>query len=247
MDRLIYIAMTGAKQEFERQATVANNAANTSTVGFRRQLDAFRAVPVTGGDGQPTRAFVVTSTPNADFTPGPVTQTGRPLDVAVQGDGWLTVQTLDGNEAYTRAGNIQVDPNGQLTLENGLPVMGDAGTLAVPPGSSVTIASDGSISALGPGDPANAVAVMGQLKLVNPPPAELVRGDDGLFRLRGGSPAQADPNVVLLPGALEGSNASPVSSMVAMLDSARRFEMQMKMLHTADANDQQANQILSVS
>lgn len=247
MDRLIYIAAGGARQEFERQASAANNAANSATVGFRRQLDAFRAVPLSGGAGEPTRTFVVTSTPGADFTPGPIMHTGRALDVAVQGNGWLTVQGADGREAYTRAGNIQVDPNGQLTLDNGLAVLGDNGPLAVPPGAQVTIGDDGTVSVLSQGDPPNAVAVMGKLKLVNPPPASLARGDDGLFRRRDGAPEPGDPNVSVLPGALEGSNANPVQSMVAMLDSARRFEMQMKLLQTADADEQQANQLLSLS
>lgn len=245
MDRVIYLALSGAQQAFEQQAVTENNVANVSTPGFRAQLSAYRQVPVVGGSGDPTRVFVTASTPGADFTPGPIMQTGRPLDVAVQGDGWLAVNTANGGEAYTRAGDIQINPDGgQLTI-NGLPVMGSSGPLAVPPGAAITIAKDGTISALGQGDPPNSVAVIGQLKLVNPPTSSLVRGDDGLFRLASGQPAPADPNVTVLSGALEGSNVNPVTGMVDMIAQARDFQMHMKVLQNADTNDQSANQLLS--
>src|ERR1700676_2074953 len=180
MDRLIYTAMTGAAQALEQQSVVANNLANTSTTGFRAQLANFRNVPMSFGDGsainnETTRTFVLSATPGADFTPGPISQTGNPLDVAVQGPGWLTVQTADGNEAYTRAGNLHVDQNGQVVTANNLPVIGNGGPLAVPPGSRVTIGRDGTVSVLAPGDLPTAIAVVDQLKLVNPSPATMQR------------------------------------------------------------------------
>src|SRR6478735_5481456 len=141
MDRMIYIAGAGAKQALDQQASVANNMANVSTPGFRAQLNNFRAVPVVGAE-MPTRSFVVASTPGADMRGGPIMETGRALDVALRGDGWLTVQTPDGNEAYTRAGNLQVGADGQLLTMGNLPVMGDAGPLVVPPGASVAISKD---------------------------------------------------------------------------------------------------------
>src|ERR1700751_6496519 len=134
MDRLIYTAMSGATQTLEQQAVVANNLANTSTTGFRAQLATFRAVPMGFGDGSSinddtTRTFVLSSTPGSDFTPGPIQQTGNPLDVAVQGPGWLAVQSADGNEAYTRQGNLHVDENGQLVTAGNLPVVGSGGPI----------------------------------------------------------------------------------------------------------------------
>src|ERR1700759_728858 len=137
MDRLIYTAMSGSTQALEQQAIVANNLANASTTGFRAQLETFRAVPMSFGDGSTinddtTRTFVLSSTPGADYTPGPIQQTGNPLDVAVQGPGWLSVQTTDGNAAYTRAGNLHVDANGQLVTANNLPVLGTSGPLSIP-------------------------------------------------------------------------------------------------------------------
>jgi flagellar basal-body rod protein FlgF len=247
MDRMIYIAMSGAKQAMEQQASVASNMANVSTPGFRAQLNNFRAVPVVGEEAS-TRAFVVTSTPGADMSTGPLTETGRPMDVAVRGDGWLTVQTADGGEAYTRVGNLQVGADGQLMTMDKLPVIGDAGPMAVPPGAAVMISTDGLVSAIGAGDPATNVAQVGRLKLVNPAAGDLLRGDDGLFRMRAGAAApDADPAVTLRTGVVEGSNVNPVSAMVEMIANARSFEMQMKAVKSADENDQRANQLLSMS
>ena len=247
MDRMIYVGMTGAKQAMEQQASVANNMANVSTPGFRAQINNYRAVPVVG-DETPTRAMVVATTPGTDMRSGPMMATGRALDVAVRGDGWLTVQMPDGSEAYTRVGNLQVGADGQLMTMDSRPIAGAAGPLVVPPGSSLVVAGDGLVTALGAGDPAVGAAEVGRLKLVNPPAGDLVRGDDGLFRLQAGAAApQADPTVRLLTGTLEGSNVNPVEAMVNMIANARRFEMQMKTLQTAESNDQQANKLLSSS
>ncbi|AOJ11532.1 flagellar basal-body rod protein FlgF [Burkholderia mayonis] len=253
MDRLIYTAMTGATQSLEQQSVVANNLANTSTTGFRAQLATFRAVPMNFDDGSgnvdpsTTRTYTLSSTPGADFTPGPIERTGNPLDVAVQGPGWLSVMLPDGGEAYTRAGNLHVDQNGQLVTASNLPVVGNGGPLAVPPNAQLTIGQDGTVSALMPGDPPTAVAMIDQLKLVNPDPAAMKRGDDGLFRTADGNPADADPAVRVVPNSLEGSNVNPVAAMVSMIDNARAFELQTKLIQSADQNEQAANQLLNFS
>jgi flagellar basal-body rod protein FlgF len=249
MDRMIYTAMTGAAQSLEQQSVVANNLANASTTGFRAQLSAFRNVPMNfenSGDDS-TRTFVLSSTPTADYTPGPIQQTGNPLDVAIQGPGWLSVQTADGTEAYTRSGNLHVDANGQLVTANNLPVMGANGPMAIPPGADVTIGSDGTVSALMPGDPPTAIATIDQLKLVNPDASTITRGDDGLFHTADGQPADADPTVSVAPASLEGSNVNPVSAMVDMITNARQFQLQTKLLQNADQNDQAANALLTFS
>ncbi|MGY8525700.1 flagellar basal-body rod protein FlgF [Paracidovorax citrulli] len=243
MDRMIYTALSGAKQTMDQQAAVANNLANVSTTGYRAQVNMFRAVPVVGQETQ-TRAFTLASTPGVDFKAGPLTYTERPLDIAIKGNGWLAVQTPDG-EAYTRAGSLQISPEGQLQTSTGRPVMGDGGPIAVPPGSAISIASNGVITARGPGEAANGLAQIGQLRLVNPPQNAMARGDDGLFRMREGADAvQADPNVRIVTGALEGSNVNPVEAMVDMIANARRFEMQIKMIQGADMNEQRANSLL---
>ena len=246
MDRLIYTAMTGASQAFMRQAGVANNLANASTTGFRAMEHRFRAVPVQG-PGAPTRAFVVDASVANVFDQGPLMATGRPLDVAVQGAGWIAVEGANGTEAYTRAGNLQVNVNGQLQTASGLNVLGDGGPIAIPPDNNITISPDGTVSAVPLFGTPNNVNVVGRIKLVNPPENELVRGDDGLFRLQGGAAAPADPNVRVAGGYLEGSNVNVVDQMVQMISLARQFEMQVRMLQTAEANDRAATQVLSSS
>lgn len=246
MDRLIYTAMTGASHVLQQQATVSQNLANANTPGFRAALHTFRAVPLVG-EGLPTRTFVVDSTAGADFTPGQLQQTGRPLDVAVQGEGWIAVQGADGKEAYTRNGSFQISANGLLQTRNGLNVAGDGGAITIPPDTEVTFASDGTISTVPSGANATSVIVVGRLKLVNPSPKQLERGDDGLFRLRDGANALAEESVKILPGSLEGSNVNVVEAMVSMISLARKFDMQMKLLQNADSNARQASQIMNIS
>lgn len=246
MDRLIYTAMTGAKHALEKQATTSHNLANATTTGFRAQIDQFRAVPVQGV-ALATRAFVVDSTTGSDFRAGAIQHTGRDLDIALQGEGWLAVQAADGSEAYTRLGSLKLDENGVLQTHTGLNVMGDGGQLSIPPGRNVAVARDGTISLVPNGSAATGVTSVGRLKLVNPPAADLVRGDDGLFRLKDGSPAPGDSKVTVISGALESSNVNVVDEMVNMISVARQFDMHMKMLQYAETNDNKATQLLSLS
>ena len=240
MDRMIYLAMSGAKATMQRQDVVSHNLANASTVGFRAELAAFRAVPVVG-EGASTRVYALESTPGYNPEPGPVQSTGRGLDVAMKGNAWLAVQGLDGTEAYTRAGSLDVNTEGLLTTSNGLMVMGDGGPITVPPNSEVSVGADGTISAKSGNQRPQ---VVGRLKLVTPE-APLTRGTDGLFRA--GEDLPADPTARVAGGALEGSNVSAIESMVAMISAARQFEQQMKMLKSAEEKEQSAAKLLSSS
>ncbi len=246
MDRLIYTAASGAKHILEQQATTANNLANVTTTGFRAQIDSFRAVPVLDSP-LPTRVFVVNATVGSDYSSGPLQATGRDLDVALKGKGWLTVQMADGSEAYTRHGALQMNANGLLQTSSGLTVQGDGGPITIPPETTVTIGGDGTVSAIATSTKPGAANVLGRLKLVNPPEQDLVRGDDGLFRLKDGATAPADPLVAVTGGALEGSNVSPVDSMVTMIALARSFETQMNLLKNAENNAAKATQILALN
>ena len=246
MDRLIYTAMTGAAHVLQQQAASSENLANVNTPGFRAALHTFRAVPLLG-EGLATRTFVVDSTVGANFTSGPIQQTGRELDVAVQGAGWIAVQGADGKEAYTRNGSLQLTPNGVLQTRTGLNVAGDGGTITIPPDTDITIAKDGTISTVPSGSSATSVIVVGRLKLVNPASEQLERGGDGLFRLKDGTTAIADANVGVISGSLEGSNVNSVEEMVNMISLARKFEMQMKILQSADNNARQSSQLMSIS
>lgn len=249
MDRMIYIAMTGAKHTLGQQAAMSHNLANASTTGYRSETSVLRAVPIFS-DALATRAFVVDSSAGADFRPGTMQETGRELDVAVQGPGWIAVELPDGSEAYTRDGSLHVNPNGLLQTRNGLNLRGDGGPISIPPNTLVTIARDGTVStapaAAGTSEP-NISVTIGRIKLVNPPEAQLIRGLDGLFRLAGGGEAEADTDVKLSSGALEGSNVNVVEALVDMISLSRQFEMHMKLLQNAEGNSQRASQLLSMS
>jgi len=246
MDRLIYTAMTGAKHVFMQQAGAANNLANAATVGYKAQEHRFRAVPVLG-EGMPTRAFTVDASVADVFDPGPVMFTGNDLDVSVQGKGWIALQMPDGSEAYTRAGGLQVDVNGLLQTKSGYNLAGDGGAITIPPDNNISIGFDGTVSIVSTFGLQNNVNVIGRIKLVNPPESDLVRGADGLFRLRDGQPAPVDENVSLAAGTLEGSNVNVTDAMINLISLSRQFEMQIKMLQTADANAQRADQLLSLN
>lgn len=238
--------MTGAKHILEQQATNSHNLANATTSGFRAQVDSFRAVPIVS-EGLPTRAFVIDSTVGADFQAGPIETTGRELDVAVQGKGWLTIQREDGSEGFTRNGALKLTENGVLQTANGQNIMGDGGPISIPPDTAITIAKDGTISTVSndtlPG-PSN---ILGRLKLVNPDESNLERKADGLFGTKDNSIVEADANVNVVSGALEGSNVNVVDAMVNMISLARQFETQMKLMQTAENNANKASQLFNLN
>ncbi|MCX7627803.1 MAG: flagellar basal-body rod protein FlgF [Methylophilaceae bacterium] len=245
MDRLLYIAMNGAKHSLYRLAVTAHNLANVSTNGYKAQNTAFRALPVFG-PGMPTRAFVVDTTPTADLSGGVIRTTGRPLDVAVHGRGWIAVQDANGGEAYTRNGSLQVGADGLLMTSNGLPVVGDGGPITIPADSEVTIGKDGSVTVV-TNNQYNAMTTIGRIKLVNPPDSEMVRGDDGLFRLKSGQPAPADATVNLASGALEASNVSAVDALISIIEQSRFFDLQVKLMQKADENANRTAQVMSLT
>ena len=244
MDHLIYTAMSGANTAANRQAVLANNLANVSTNGFRAELATYRSVPL-NGPGSSTRVFALETTSGHSETPGPVQRTGRNLDAMAQGNAWFAVQSLDGTEAYTRSGIFEISSTSALVTPTGLPVLSDGGApIDVPPGSEITLGTDGTISAKVPGQ---ASTNLGRLKMVTPDADNPIqRSDDGLFRGAAGDPLPFDANAKLLAGAVEGSNVNAVETMVGMIQSARQFETQMRLLQTAETNDKSASQLLNV-
>jgi flagellar basal-body rod protein FlgF len=243
MDRMLYVAMSGAKETLRAQTVNNHNLANVSTNGFRADLAAFQSRAV-DGTGYASRVYATNTTPGWDHESGALVSTGRDLDIAINGEGWLTVEGPDGAEAYTRAGDLRVDAAGQLRNGAGRLVLGEGGALNVPPYTSIFVARDGTISIVPQGQPASTTAVIGRLKLVNPPREQLDRGADGLFRLRSGTAAPSDAAVQVGAGALESSNVNAAEAMVNMIELARRFEMQVKAIRTAEENAASAAQLL---
>jgi flagellar basal-body rod protein FlgF len=246
MDRSLYVAMTGAKQIMQAQAVNNHNIANVNTVGFRADAVSFVSQPIYGV-GYPTRVNAVASDAGTDFSSGVMQSTGRNLDVAVNGNGYIAVQGTDGKEAYTRAGDLRVTVDGAVTTASGLPVLSESGPLNIPPSTTVTVGNDGTISVVPLGLSPVAISPSDRIKLVNPPPQNLQKGDDGLLRLRSGTKAETDPTVALTSGMLESSNVNAAQSLINMIELQRLYEFQVKSMNSTDQNEQTAEQLMSNS
>lgn len=244
MDRALYIAMTGATQAFTAQAVTSNNLANASTNGFKAELETFKSLPVQG-PGLPARVFVQDTGIGANLQPGSVTSTGRELDVTIMGEGWIAVQAPDGEEAYTRAGNMRVDETGLLVTGSGYPVLGAAGPITIPAAGKVEVGDDGTISIQPIGQAVNALTVLERIRLVKPPLETLVRTEFGLMRTNDGAPAAADASVRVASGSLEASNVNPTEALMRMIEVSRHYELQIKMMRTAKQNDEVSARLLS--
>ena len=247
MDRSLYIAMSGAKQTLLAQTTNANNLANAQTIGFKSDLEQFRSQPVYGA-GYPTRVYAMTEKPGTDLSHGAMQTTGRDLDVAIDGDGFIAVQGTDGKEAYSRAGDLRVTPDGLLQTGSGLQVLGQGGPISIPPADKLTIGGDGTISII-PMGAGNATTLMeiDRIKLVNPELTNLEKLNDGLLHTKDGKPLAADANVKLASGVLEGSNVNSIHAMVDMIELARNFELQSKVMKSVDENSAASAKLIQMA
>jgi flagellar basal-body rod protein FlgF len=236
MDKFLYVAMSGARESMRAQAINSHNLANATTVGFRAELAAVATQPAGEGVRDDIRAFATITETGWSRASGPLQSTGRNLDVAVEGEGWIAVQAPDGTEAYTRAGDLRLDADGSVRNGAGHAVLSDGGPLVIPPHASLVVGNEGSISIVPLGQGAETTARVGRIKLVKPDPAQLVRGPDGLFRQKDGGNAAADASVRVVSGALEGSNVNVADTMVRMIELSRQFDMHMKTLRTVEEN-----------
>ncbi|MGD8497734.1 MAG: flagellar basal body rod protein FlgF [Chromatiales bacterium] len=243
MDRMLYIAMSGAKETMLAQGVNAHNLANINTTAFKADLAAFTNMQVRG-PGFDSRAYAIEQGRGTDLSIGNQISTGRDLDIAVQGEGWIAIQAPDGSEAYTRAGDLHIDSLGRVTVGAGLPVLGDSGPIALPPLQRADIGSDGTVSVVTQGSNPDTVSVIDRIRLVNPPQESLFKDADGFIRKRDGLPAIPDASVQISTGMLESSNVNAVNALVSMIELSRQFEMQVKMMKTAEANDESSAQLL---
>ncbi|SCK30322.1 flagellar basal body rod protein FlgF [Vogesella sp. LIG4] len=244
MDKMLYLAMNGAKHVDLQQATTANNLANVHTTGFKADLVAFRALPVVG-DGAPTRVYQVDNTVGHNLSQGALQQTGNDFDFALSTPGFFAVQLPDGSEAYTRGGGFELDASGTMRTRSGLVINGQTGPLQIPEGSKVVVREDGTVFA----DPGSGGALqeVGTIKLVNPPAGSVYKGDDGLFRQNDGQDADADPAVHVRSGFLEASNVNAVDGLVEMINHSKQYELNVRMMQTADQDARQATEILTLN
>ncbi|WP_077286312.1 flagellar basal-body rod protein FlgF [Cognaticolwellia aestuarii] len=244
MDRMLYIAMSGAKQNMQALSVNANNLANAKTTGFKADLANARAMQAFG-EGLPTRVFSMTERAGQNFDSGALLTTGRDLDIAIQGQGWLTVQTEDGSEAYTRNGQLKLNDNGALETSSGDLVIGDNGPIFLPlPVNNINISADGTIMVQPEGAPSSVQEEVGRIKFVNPDNRLIEKGNDGLFRRKDGNIEPADVTVQVASRSLESSNVNPIGEMTDMIALQRQFEMQLKMMKTAEEVDSSASSLL---
>ncbi len=246
MDKSLYIAMSGAKQTLLAQTANANNLANAQTSGFKSDLEQFRSMPVYG-PGFPSRVYAMAERPGTDLSPGAMQQTGRELDVAVEGEGWIAVQGPDGKEAYTRAGDLRITPEGLLQTGTGLQVMGQDGPISLPPAQKLEIGKDGTISMVPLGANATNTAVIDRIKLVKPELQNLEKRSDGLMHLKDNQTAEASADVTLVQGAIEGSNVNTIGAMVDMIELSKNFELQTKVMKSADENSQASARLMQLA
>ncbi len=248
MDKALYVAMTGAKHNMLAQVARSNNLANINTTGFKAEYSQARSMPVYYGAGQPTRAYALTENQGSNFKSGAMIETGRDLDIAVEREGFIAVQALDGQEAYTRAGSLHVDALGVLRNGSGLPVMGNGGPIAVPMAEKVDIAIDGSITIVPLGARANETAIVDRIRLVNPDVQQLQKGEDGLFRTKDPeAEVLEDGSVRVISGFIEGSNVNAVEELVSILSLSRQYEMQVKIMQSAQQNSEASARLLQSS
>ena len=243
MDEMVYLAMSGAKQTEYAQAINSNNLANISTTGFRADLHAYSSLPI-AGPGVESRINAVAESYATDFSQGPVTSTGRDLDIAIQGSGFIAVQAPDGTEAYTRAGDLRIGSGGVLETGAGHLVLGNAGPVAIPPATSVLIGTDGTVSIQPLGQGPETVATLDRIKLVDPNAEVLTKGGDGLLRLPDGETASSSASVRVTSGALEQSNVNSAQTLVNMIELSRQYEMHVNIMRTAKEDADAAAQLL---
>src|SRR5258707_1185661 len=246
MDRGLYVAMTGAKQIMQAQAVNNHNIANSSTTGFRADGVAFTSEPIYG-PGYATRVNAVAGDAGTDFSSGVMMSTSRPLDIAVNGKGFIAVRGADGKEAYTRAGDLQVTASGAITTASGFQVLSESGPLSIPPSTQVTIGGDGTVSVVPLGLSPAAQSQVDRIKLVNPPTKDLQKGADGLLRLKSGGKAKTDETVTVTSGELESSNVNAAQSLVNMIELQRLYELQIKSINSTDQNEQSAQRMMTAA
>ena len=244
MDKMLYTAANGARQAMKAQTAISHNLANANTTGFKAHFNTFTSWHVEG-PGFNTRVLNQQSADDVDMDKGSIISTGRELDVAINGDGFIAVQNKDGNEAYTRAGDLRMDSEGRLTTGGGFSVLGNGGPIVIPPAEKIEIGQDGSISIVPVGQTADSLVVADRIKLVSPDVEQLQKNSDGLFELKSGVNAAVSVDVVVENGVLESSNVSAVGQMIELITNARQFETNIKLMQEAKSTDEASARLLS--
>lgn len=236
MDRVIYTSLTAMRGSMARQTAIANNLANAQTPGFRADMAEAQTLWL-HGSGLDARAVTSEEVIGADMQAGTVMATGRDLDIAMQGEAMLVVQAPNGEEGYTRRGDLKLASSGLLTTGDGHPVQGAQGPVTIPPADSIRVDEEGRVWVVpAGGDPENPLQV-DRLRLAGPTGSDIVKGLDGLFRVRGGGILPDDPEARVVTRSLEGSNVSATTALVSMIEASKAWDSQLKLISDAREMD----------
>jgi flagellar basal-body rod protein FlgF len=246
MDRLVYTALSGLRSTMAAQDVLAHNVANASTLGFKRDISASQSQVLQGGETFQSRIQAAEGVLAPDQGAGVINQTGRTLDVAMMGDAMMAVQSPDGNEAYTRRGDLRVGATGVLETGDGFPVIGEGGPITVPPANKIEIGADGTVSIQPQGAEATEVTQIGRIKLVTADPAKLKKGLDNLMRAEDGNALPQDDTAQLQTGSLESSNVNMMDAMVQMIEQARAYEVQVQLVSSVRDMDVDSTSLLKL-
>ena len=248
MDRLIYTSLTAMRGSMARQTAIANNLANAQTPGFRADISEAQSLWLkSNGTSFESRAMSSEEVVAADMRAGTVSSTGRDLDIAIGGDSLLAVQSADGEEAYTRRGDLQLTEGGLLITGDGRPVQGGQGPVTIPSADSIKIDAQGRIFIVPAGGDPNQPQEVDRLKLVAPAGSDIAKGLDGLFRVKGGGTLPDDPDARVTSGSLEGSNVSATEALVDMIEASRSWDAQLKIIGDARDNDAATANLMQLS
>lgn len=246
VDTALFVGMTGARQSMHSLRVISNNLANANTIGFRADYETIKTVP-TNKNKMQTRIYSTPDKTYSDFKQGPMVETGGDLDIAINGRGFIAVQTKEGKEAFTRAGNLQITKDGLVVTGKGDMVLGNNGVITIPPAARISIGERGTISVQPLGQSPNELTTLGNIKLVDIPYNQLHKGVDGLFYMEDGASSLPSNSIKITSGALEGSNVDPVRALSELIDISRQFEMHTKMMKSIEDNSGKSNQLLNIT
>jgi flagellar basal-body rod protein FlgF len=247
MDRLIYTAYSGMRGALAAQSAIANDLANANTIGYRADRVAFEAETLKAGNAFQVRSQANVGVKDADMTAGAVIQTGRPLDLSVNGRAMIAVQAEDGSEAYTRRGDLMISPSGMLQTGDGHLVLGNGGPISIPASANVSITADGTVQMVQQGGDPNNPETVDRIKLVSTDGSKIHKSIDGLFRAVDGGNLPPDIDARVTTGTLEQSNVSSAQMMIEMIENQRSFDIRSKLLTTARDLDTDGSALMRIS
>ena len=248
MDRIGQVALNTMRLLNDNQKITSANLANLNTIGFRKDIETnINSSFLHDNMSLEDRAFANRMEVGIDTTTANLVNTDRPLDVAVDGAGFMVGTSPNGDKVMTRRGDFKVAIDGKIRNGDNLVMQGGGADITIPPYEKIAIANDGTISYKPLGSEGNIMVPAGRLDLVSTPAANVVHGLDGYLHAKSGPFPAVDATVKLSSNTLENSNVSAVDSMVDLIQNQRAYEMQIKLIGTAKELDTETSKLMRSS